>query len=427
MNEVLERQEIAPLLGGKQVIKKHVAAIHCSNKLSLLERRAANVLLFCALPALKNTLSHKIRFAELKRLLGFNSRNHLQLKRVIIRLTEVTVRWNLCGDKIDGVGDEWFSASLLASVRHRDGYVFYEYSGLVQALLVNPGTYGKISLAVQSKLRSGYALALYENCSRYRGLGYTRIFTLALFRELMGVEHASYNRFSELNRRVLQPAVDEINARADISVRPLVIRAGRKVVAIKFSVSEEDSSTCGAGGQDGKVITVPGLSGEEASRIASKYGHERVVSAICQLKGTQQYKAGGVSNIGAYLRAIMRNDHKKGRVRPKSVVVETKRVLSESARRRYERYESGAAFEICRNLSCKTKRDLEADFLKNGKAFHKRNTGAILSQGGGLDNPILYDHDGGGAIAFLRAAHPKLLKSILVRKMFLKRDVSSAG
>ncbi|SVC33383.1 uncharacterized protein METZ01_LOCUS286237, partial [marine metagenome] len=116
MDEVLERQGGGPLLGDKRIVKKHVAAIHCSNKLSLLERRASNALLFYALPALKKTLSHKIRLAELKALLGFNSRNHSQLKRAIIRLTEVTVRWNLCGDKIDGAGDEWFSASLLASI-----------------------------------------------------------------------------------------------------------------------------------------------------------------------------------------------------------------------------------------------------------------------------------------------------------------------
>mgnify|MGYP000426285886 CR=1 FL=1 len=103
MDKVLERKESSHLsLGNRQVVKKHVAAIHCSNKLSLLERRASNALLFHAMPSLKKTLSHKIRIAELKSLLGFNSRNHAQLKRAIIRLTEVTVRWNLCGDKIDG-------------------------------------------------------------------------------------------------------------------------------------------------------------------------------------------------------------------------------------------------------------------------------------------------------------------------------------
>lgn len=427
MNEVLGRKEMT---GGRRVINKHVAAIHSSNKLSLLERRASNVLLFHALPALRGSLSHKIRFAELKRLLGFNSRNHLQLKRAIIRLTEVTVRWNLCGDKIDGVGDEWFSASFLASVHHKGGDVFYEYSGLVQSLLVTPGAYGKISLSVQSRFRSGYALALYENCSRYRGLGHTRAFSVGLFRELMGVERGTYSRFSELDRRVLRPAVDEINSKADINVRPAVVRVGRRVVAIKFSVSESPSIGAHGGQSDSEkrwLVSSLGLSEEEIFMVTNKYGRERVELAARQLKRAHQYKAGGVSNIGAYLRAIIENDYKDAPLRLKKRAEEARRDLDEDARGSYERYESGAVFEICRNLPCETKRELAEELLRSGKSFHRRNTAAILARGGGLDNPILYDRDGGGIVAFLRAAHPGLLRSVLDQRTFLEKGCSSTG
>ncbi len=423
MDKTLERKEnFHLLLGDKRVVKKHVAAIHCSNKLSLLERRASNALLFHALPALKKTLSHKIRIAELKVLLGFNSRNHAQLKRAIIRLTEVTVRWNLCGDKIDGGGDEWFSASLLASIHHKDGYVFYEYSGLVQSMLVDPGMYGKINLTVQARLRSGYALALYENCSRYRGLGQTRSFGLELFRELLGVGHNTYKKFSELRKRVLLPAVKEINAKADISIEPQVVRSGRRVVAIKFSIADSAStSRVGKTGGQGQLASVLGISDEEISKVIKRHGQARVSSAIDQLKSAQQYKSGGVSNIGAYLRAILRNEREEGRAHLKKKVVEIKKFLNEDARGEHERYESGAAFELCRKLSRAEKRRLEAAFLESGKSFHRRNTKAILSRGGGLDNPILYDRDSGGVIAFLRATYPDLLEPILDQKTFVRK------
>jgi plasmid replication initiation protein len=423
MDKTLERKEnFHLLLGDKRMVKKHVAAIHCSNKLSLLERRASNALLFHALPALEKTLSHKIRIAELKVLLGFNSRNHAQLKRAIIRLTEVTVRWNLCGDKIDGGGDEWFSASLLASIHHKDGYVFYEYSGLVQSMLVDPGMYGKINLTVQARLRSGYALALYENCSRYRGLGQTRSFGLELFRELLGVGHNTYKKFSELRKRVLLPAVKEINAKADISIEPQVVRSGRRVVAIKFSIADSAStSRVGKTGGQGQLASVLGISDEEISKVIKRHGQARVSSAIDQLKSAQQYKSGGVSNIGAYLRAILRNEREEGRAHLKKKVVEIKKFLNEDARGEHERYESGAAFELCRKLSSAEKRRLETAFLESGKSFHRRNTKAILSRGGGLDNPILYDRDSGGVIAFLRATYPDLLEPILDQKTFARK------
>lgn len=423
MDKVLERKGSSHLsLGNRRVVKKHVAAIHCSNKLSLLERRASNALLFHAMPSLKKTLSHKIRIAELKSLLGFNSRNHAQLKRAIIRLTEVTVRWNLCGDKIDGESDEWFSASLLASIHHKDGYVFYEYSGLVQSMLVDPCMYGKINLTVQSKFRSGYALALYENCSRYRGLGQTRSFELDLFRELLGVGHNTYKKFSELRKRVLLPAVREINTKADISIEPLVVRSGRKVVAIKFTITDSASEV----GIDKKDVhyqasSVLGISNTEIAKITRRFGKDRVSSAIQQLKQSQQYKSGSVSNIGAYLRAILKNEREEGRAHLKKKVMEIKDFLDKDARIEHERYESGAAFELCRKLSSSEKRKIETDFLKKGREFHRRNTKAILSRGGGLDNPILYDRDSGGVIAFLRAYRPKLLAPILSLKGFMEK------
>tara|TARA_B100000427_G_scaffold329636_1_gene346745 strand:- start:1698 stop:2987 length:1290 start_codon:yes stop_codon:yes gene_type:complete len=423
MDKVLERKGSSHLsLGNRRVVKKHVAAIHCSNKLSLLERRASNALLFHAMPSLKETLSHKIRIAELKALLGFNSRNHAQLKRAIIRLTEVTVRWNLCGDKIDGESDEWFSASLLASIHHKDGFVFYEYSGLVQSMLVDPCMYGKINLTVQSKFRSGYALALYENCSRYRGLGQTRSFGLDLFRELLGVGQNTYKKFSELRKRVLLPAVREINTKADISIEPLVVRSGRKVVAIKFTITDSASEV----GIDKKDIhyqasSVLGISDTEIAKITRRYGKDRVSSAIKQLKQSQQYKSGSVSNIGAYLRAILKNEREEGRAHLKKKVMEIKDFLDKDARSEHERYESGAAFELCRKLSSSEKRKIETDFLKKGKEFHRRNTKAILSRGGGLDNPILYDRDSGGVIAFLRAYRPTLLAPILSLKRFMEK------
>ena len=41
------------IINGRQVVKKHVATIHCSNKLSLLERKISNALLFHAFSNLK--------------------------------------------------------------------------------------------------------------------------------------------------------------------------------------------------------------------------------------------------------------------------------------------------------------------------------------------------------------------------------------
>ena len=57
--------------------------------------------------------------------------------------------------------------------------------------------FGKIDLVIQSKFRSSYGLALYENCIRYRGLPHTKWFDMALFKKLMGTPVGKYDIFRD--------------------------------------------------------------------------------------------------------------------------------------------------------------------------------------------------------------------------------------
>ena len=76
--------------------------------------------------------------------------------------------------------------------------------------------FGKIDLVIQSKFRSSYGLALYENCIRYRGLPNTKWFDMDLFKKLMGVPAGKYDVFRDFKRRVLDKAVDEVNMYSDL-------------------------------------------------------------------------------------------------------------------------------------------------------------------------------------------------------------------
>src|SRR3990167_11367683 len=162
------------IINGRTVVKKHVATIHCSNKLSLLERKISNALLFHAFPNLKEQLIHHIRIDELKRLIGANTRNHQALKDALKKLISTVLEWNLLGESVPELDLEgWNASTILSSVSVHKGVVKYQYSELIKTLLVDPTIYGKINLTIQARFRSSYALALYENCSRYRGLPYT--------------------------------------------------------------------------------------------------------------------------------------------------------------------------------------------------------------------------------------------------------------
>src|SRR3990167_6515083 len=226
-------------INGRQVVKKHVATIHCSNKLSLLERKISNALLFHAFPNLKNQLTYEIRLDELKRLIGANTRNHQALKDALKKLISTVLEWNLLGESVPELDLEgWNSSAILSSVSVNNGVIKYQYSELIKTLLIDPKIYGKINLTIQARFSSSYALALYENCARYRGLPYTKEIDFKTFRKLMGVEEGKYEIFRDFNRRVLNTAISEINTCSDMRILPEIKRVGRVIKSIKFKFEE---------------------------------------------------------------------------------------------------------------------------------------------------------------------------------------------
>ncbi len=83
-------------------------------------------------------------------------------------------------------------------------------------------------------MRGKYASSLYENCVRYRpnkGFpGLTTMWDIDIVRKLLGATTDYYKEFKVLNRKILKPAIAEINEHSDILIEMELERAGRKVV-----------------------------------------------------------------------------------------------------------------------------------------------------------------------------------------------------
>ena len=232
-------------------IKKHVAGIHCSNNMSLLERRTFNALLFHAQSgdSFGEDFVFFITLSKLKEFLRFQSRNNKAIKEAIIGLTETTLRWNLCNDKA-ACGAHWFSASLLASASYSGGVIRYEYSKAIRDLVKDPSVYANICLDAQASLRSKYSLALYENCIRYKSIGSTRVFPISLLRELLGADFGSYKKGGVLCQKIIKPAIDEINNKTSLKLRSHFIKRGNEIEAVKISVQSGTKKTIQTEGKD---------------------------------------------------------------------------------------------------------------------------------------------------------------------------------
>ena len=225
-------------LAKRDELIKASPAIQIQSKMTLLQRRAWNVLLANAYDELPNTDIYRVSVSELAAKLGFNSKNEDYLKEVLEALVDCKVEWNVLDkDK----KQEWGVAVLLASADIKDGICTYGFAPHLRQKLHNPRIYAKLNLRLQNRFKSQYALVLWEVCFDYfdadRDQGETPFISIETFKVLLGLGKDDYPVFSEFNRSVIKPAIKEINELTDYRVEVEQKRLGRRIGELKFRIT----------------------------------------------------------------------------------------------------------------------------------------------------------------------------------------------
>jgi plasmid replication initiation protein len=196
----------------KTDVIKHSAAIQISNDVSLLQRRAWNVLLAYAFDGLMDKEEHYINLKDLYSQLEYNSNDINHIKELLKNIVSINVEWNIL--RKDGK-QEWGVVSLLSEVEICDGVLKYSFAPGLRKKLYNPSMYAKLNLSLQNKFTSKYSLGLYEIFIDYfdlqRGQGETPWIDIGEFRKLMGLKENEYSRYTDLNHYIIKKSIKEIN------------------------------------------------------------------------------------------------------------------------------------------------------------------------------------------------------------------------
>jgi hypothetical protein len=308
-------------------LKKHVGLIHCENKLTLIQRKICNILLFNALDKMNDQEIHEISLRQLCSLVGYNSNDSKLIKESIKSLISVVMEWNLLEDSKFLNEDDypedvitWNASALLAGASIRAGIVRYSYSPQIKSVLSSLDIYGRINLFVQAKFNSSYSLVLYENCVRFKNIKQTSWFPIELFRSLMGVSGDKYSSFKEFKRNVINVAVKEVNQKSDICIDPQFRKSGRNITAIQFTIKENESytPTFRKNRPADVQVQVPQhsslieiltsqyrLSEKQADEIIASYEYEYIVEKINLIKTKKN-----IGHPGAYLISALKKDYK---------------------------------------------------------------------------------------------------------------------
>ena len=360
-------------------LKKHVNAIHCSNNLSLVQRKLFNALLFNAYPDLPYKQQFEIRGKDLYQLIGYNSKDTAKLKEALLGLITIAIEWNVI-DCTTGQEKRWKASSILASAELSNGVCIYEYSQVMKDLMYQPEIYGQINIDLISKFKSGYGLALYENCIRYKGLAQTPWFPIEIFRKLMGVFDGKYQVFKDFKKRVLDVGVNEVNAVSPIRILPEIERVNQKVTRVRFKLEKQfDESPIQLNdlsideGLKQILINTFGFSTQMIDETYAKYDSEYIREKVEIITQSESFVAGKIRGLAGYLIEALKKDYKLSR--SSKAVINERRKISEAKEKekkekleeqsdRYKQYVNKKINTYLEKLTEHQKIDLNNDFEK---------------------------------------------------------------
>ena len=350
----MKRAAKSPL--DKSVIKKNVSVIHINAKLSLIQRKLVNALLYNAYDALLAQRQHSLNVALLCEMIGFDSRNLSHLKSALTGLVETSITWDVLEDN---GAVRWGVSGMLSEASIYEGVCTYSYPPSLAEKLYHPDIYSKINLSVVRDMRSAHALVLYENCYRFIDLGHTPWWDVETFRKIMSIEDVqSYQEFKSLNRNVIKPAVAEVNKLSNIQVELETRQKGRTVTGLRFLLKPNPQlSLIGMDEEDEvnqskayKALVQEGISKTLARSWALEHPEDYILSKV-ELARVQAASGKITSSKAGFLKAAIQEDYRS------ALDVERERQRSIDEARAQKRMKEAELEELRENL-----RTLEATY-----------------------------------------------------------------
>lgn len=297
-------------------VKKHRNAIQISNKISFLQRKISNALLYHAYDSLLTQKTHVLDLNVLAEWVGFDSKNEEYLKNALRGLVTTPVEWSL----LDKEGQaEWGVSGIIAGVTIKNRKVYYSYSDQLTALLYNPDIFARIDVRIQQLFNSEYALALWENCLPYVEVGYTEWYDLETFRRLMGADgREAYNEFKILNREVIKPAIASINASSNISLEVELEKEKKRVIRLRFKVASNKQGLLAlpAAGHSynaellDRLVNDFCLAEMKAKEILDKYPENYIIENLKIVEARMKADDNDIENIAGYTISALSTDYR---------------------------------------------------------------------------------------------------------------------
>jgi len=219
---------------------KELIEVRSPMGLSLVARRVFNLLLDAAHSNLRTIgFEHEISWKDLRGGHKSNNRVRQAIRQLMTTVVEVQQEHPDGSSEFKAV--QLLGGNSLEVGRRRrtstDPMFRYRFDPRLIEVLLESRIYAILKKEVMLSFESKYALALYELIERRRNLKYKTSdeFTVDDIRALLDVPDGKYDKnFHDLAKRVITPAIEEVNHLCDFTVGMVPLKDGRKVTGLRL-------------------------------------------------------------------------------------------------------------------------------------------------------------------------------------------------
>ena len=304
-------------------VRKSNRLIEARYRLTLGEQRL--ILHLCSLihSSDEDFKSYDIRVKDFAKMFGLEKRNN------IYKAVENAAK-ELAGKRLDISRDgKEIYVSWLSYVEYVEGsgIVKVEFHKSLKPYLLKLQEYGnftKYQINHVVNFKSQYSIRLYELLKQKAFTAekrkFSRCFEIESFRSILGIAVNEYEVFSNLRRKVIEPAIEEVSEYTDLEITDVHYgKTGRKVTDITFEVEirqadeiqalqlemEEESPKEQPHPIIERLISL-GFGVETAKQYKTKYGIKRIERNISYAKAKQE--AGLVKDFPSFLNVAIKED-----------------------------------------------------------------------------------------------------------------------
>jgi plasmid replication initiation protein len=243
----MDKEELRKHFGTDEDIKvlmKHNALVKAKYNLTLVQNRVFELLLYKFQKEKDGILSCEIHRSELRNLIG--KEKDRTIKGVSDLLESLRLKEILIAEKIKGKDKyKWHRFGLINGSTYdedRDTFIVKateEIYTLIQNYYDKREGHTPINLIVKLGMNNYYAQRLYDLLRVWSGTKQVINYEVAELKDLLQIEE-KYNLYGDFKRRVILPAIKELNETGYFEIDIKENKVGRKVESIDFIVKDLD-------------------------------------------------------------------------------------------------------------------------------------------------------------------------------------------